>query len=92
MSPDCFVTDVPDPSASIAGVYTLPESAALITGLILERPLCLDCLAAKSGLGATAVEAMLARVGTVMRLHRWTDRCRACGETRETVSVARPDR
>lgn len=70
----------------------MPEATALVTGLILERSLCIDCLATKAGLSPTAVERALAAIGTVMRLHREVDRCRACGETKDVVSIDRPDR
>jgi hypothetical protein len=69
----------------------LPETAALITGLILERPLCLDCLATKATLSPTVIERTLATIGTVMVVDRANGRCRACGETKEVVALKRPD-
>jgi hypothetical protein len=70
----------------------LPETAALIAGLILERPLCLDCLATKATLSPTVIERTLATVSTVMVLNRTNGRCRACGETKEVLALKRPDR
>ena len=69
----------------------LPETAALITGLILERPLCLDCLSTKATLGPAVVERSLATIGTVMVVNRQHARCRACGETKEVVWLKRPE-
>ncbi len=67
----------------------MPEVAALITGLILERPLCLPCLATKSALTVTVVERTIATIGTVMRFYRGPERCRACGVTTNAVWVER---
>jgi len=68
----------------------LPERAALITGLIFERPLCLDCLSSKATLRTAVVEHMLARIATVMVVARGHTRCRGCGETKDAVSLKRP--
>jgi hypothetical protein len=40
----------------------MPEHAALIAVLIIERPLCVNCISDKSGLSADEVEAYLGRV------------------------------
>jgi hypothetical protein len=69
----------------------LPETAAVITALIVERPLCLDCLASKTALTPTVIDHALAMIGTAMSVRRNTTLCRACGETKETVSLRRPD-
>jgi hypothetical protein len=73
------------------GGTELPETAAFITGLIVERPLCLDCLAAKTALTATIIEDSLAMIGTAMSVKRNSTLCRSCGETKATVSLRRPD-
>ena len=58
----------------------MPEKAALIAVLIMERPLCISCLEAKSGLDRHEIEAYLARIRRVVKVRRSTgDRCRACG-------------
>ena len=58
----------------------MPERAALITSLILERPMCLDCIAAKANATLNEVEASFSRIGRVLRLVRYAnERCRACG-------------
>ncbi len=68
----------------------MPEATALITGLILERPLCISCVATKVGLTVGVVEVAIATIGTVMQFHRGMDRCRACGITTDVVSLDRP--
>ena len=69
----------------------MPNRATLITALILDRPMCLDCIAAKSGLPADTIDGVLQRIGRVLNLQRTVERCRACGETDvEVASVARP--
>jgi len=59
----------------------MPERAAVITLLIMERPLCLSCISSRSGLTAREVKSHLRKIkGTVDVLGR----CRAC-ETATTV-------
>ena len=67
----------------------MPERAALIAGLILERPLCFDCIAARSGLTVAEVEHYLVRVRTLVTLNEEHDRCRACGVSAEVISLDR---
>jgi len=73
------------------GGTDLPETSALITALIVERPLCLDCLTSKTALTATALEHLLAMIGTAMSVRRNTTLCRSCGETKVTVSLRLSD-
>ena len=68
----------------------MPQTAALITALILERPLCFACMAAKAGTSETGVEATLATIGPVVEIYRDHDgRCRACGNVGLVVSLRR---
>ena len=70
----------------------MPQTTALITALILERPLCLSCIAMKAGSSETAVEASLAHIAPVVRIRREpAGRCRACGQDGLVVSLTRPD-
>jgi len=69
----------------------LLKTVALITGLIVERPLCLECLASKTALPPAVSEDALAVIGTAMSVRRNATLCRACGETKETMSLRRPD-
>src|SRR5262245_42397638 len=41
---------------------TMPERAALITALIMDRPLCMACLRDRTGFTTTLVEAILTRI------------------------------
>ena len=68
----------------------MPETAALITALILERPMCLDCIATKTGASLNEVEASFLRIGRVLRLRRHTgESCRACGTEGLAFSLER---
>ena len=66
---------------------------ALIASVILERPTCLICIAAKVGAVKLEVERVLERIGRTVRLETTTrDRCRACGSTLGPVySLKQPD-
>jgi len=68
----------------------MPDATAIITALILERPLCLPCLIDKSGFTFKVIGDTVDRMASVVAVHRETRRCHACGETVETVSVSRP--
>ena len=68
----------------------MPDRTALVTALILDRPLCIRCLAAKAGGALTDLDAVIDNVEKALILHRIVDRCRACGSTEITFSVDRP--
>jgi hypothetical protein len=69
----------------------MPETMALISTLILERPLCRACVAAKAGLTPAEVDAALARIQRVLEPRlEGRGRCRACGTIGVVVSLARP--
>ena len=58
----------------------MPERTALITLLIVDRPLCLECIVIRSGIDRLAVETYLERVKEHLTVfHEDSDRCRACG-------------
>jgi hypothetical protein len=65
----------------------MPEKGALVAVLIIERPLCVECIAEKSGIRHGDVEPLLARIATTIALTSTVERCRACGETKK-VHVA----
>lgn len=68
----------------------MPEPAALITALILERPLCISCIATKAGEPVAAtLEASLERIRHVLEIYRRQDRCRACGTLTVVYSLDR---
>jgi len=69
----------------------MPATAAIVTALILERPLCISCIAAKAGEpSAAALEASMERIRHVMELYRRQERCRAYGTLTTVYSVDRP--
>ena len=70
----------------------MPEIAALITVLIVERPLCVDCIAEKAQTSTVAVRSYLARINqSVGVIRAIDDRCRACGRVGNTFSVHRKE-
>jgi len=66
------------------------QHAAMIAVLILERPLCLDCISMKTGLGIREVDEYLTIISRGLALRREDDRCRACGEMVVVYSFTRP--
>ena len=66
---------------------SMSDRTSLVAGLILERPLCVDCVATKTSLTAGAVEVALAGMGCVVELQRRQGRCRACGVTTDVVAA-----
>jgi hypothetical protein len=69
----------------------MPKPTAIITALITERPLCLECLLDKSRCTFAVVDEAVDRIARVLTLHRVKTRCHACGTIRSTVSVDRPE-
>jgi hypothetical protein len=61
----------------------MPEKGALLAVLIIERPLCVDCIAEKSVIATDEIEPLLARIATRIAITSAVDRCRACGETKK---------
>jgi hypothetical protein len=70
----------------------MPDAVALITAVLLERPLCVDCLRTKSGLTEQSeIADTLRRIQRVLLLrYDASGRCHACGEAREVFSLERP--
>jgi heterodisulfide reductase subunit C len=68
----------------------MPERTALITALILDRPMCLDCIAEKSLVTDERAEEALAAIAIALVLRRETGRCIACGVVTAVCSVGRP--
>ena len=67
----------------------MPDDTAHVPLLILERPLCVDCIATKSGVGAGEIERLLVTFSATIALSRTVDRCRACGQTTRVYSALR---
>jgi hypothetical protein len=66
------------------------ETTAVITALILDRPMCLDCIATKSGMTVTDTEAVVQRIATALKLYREVARCRMCSAIARTVALDPP--
>ena len=69
----------------------MPEKAALLAVLIVDRPLCVDCVAEKSAIVADEIEPLLARIATRIAITSAVDRCRACGETKKVYVAFRAE-
>jgi len=68
----------------------MPKMHALITALILDRPLCLTCIGAKTRLGPDEVDADLKRIGEILMLNQGVGECRSCGTVTIVLSAERP--
>jgi hypothetical protein len=70
----------------------MPDRLTVIAILIVKRPLCFSCLAARANEpSADELEASLQRIGrifTVRRAHGW---CRACGLDAAVVWIDQPE-
>jgi hypothetical protein len=70
----------------------MPERADFIAVLIIDRPLCLECIAAKTGMSAMSVKGYLERLETTVTVHRaHEERCRACGMIGDVFSLPRKE-
>jgi len=56
----------------------LPDRVAIIAGLLLDRPMCLDCIATKAGVTVDEAGDTLVRVTAVLELTSERARCRNC--------------
>ena len=53
----------------------------LLSTLIMDRRMCLSCLAARAGMSRVAVQASLDVLGRALPVNRYADkRCDACGD------------
>jgi hypothetical protein len=65
--------------------------AAQLTALILERPMCLECIARHTHLSTDAASRAIQMIGRAVQIHREdVGRCRACGTSAVVFSVERP--
>ena len=69
----------------------MPPRAAMIALLIIERPLCLACIASRANTTEVAVQGYLAVMRQTLTVyHEDTARCRACGTIGKVYSLTRP--
>ena len=55
----------------------MPETATLIASLIVERPMCIACIATRAATPEATVKALFTRIAPVVW---YGERCRACGQ------------
>jgi hypothetical protein len=68
----------------------MPERMALITLLIIDRPLCRDCITSRSGTSPTDLDGYLARLReSTTVFHEGSERCGACGTVDTVYSLSR---
>ena len=76
---------------AVCGVEgAMRTTMAIITTLILERPLCRSCIGDKAGMTATEVRSALAMIGHVLALRYENARCHVCGTAGPLVSLDGP--
>ena len=70
----------------------MPERrAAIIAALIVDRPLCITCLATKGGMTESEAQAALDAIRANTRVFSASaERCDACGVVGPVVSLSRP--
>jgi hypothetical protein len=65
----------------------------IIAAVIVERPLCLECIAAKSNVALLMTDEALTNIAKVMPIDAVPrSRCRNCGDIRMTYSIGAPQR
>jgi hypothetical protein len=68
----------------------VPEIAALITVLIIERPMCVSCIASRAQIGEATVRSYLLRMTSMLHVNLHADeRCRTCGRQGQAFSLDR---
>ena len=74
-------------------VSALPQQTALLTAMLLDGPLCIECIKEKSGLTRTDdIAKALRQVVSLLVLRRYElDQCRGCAEERQVFVLERPD-
>jgi len=68
----------------------MPEQAARIAILIVDRPMCLPCIATNVDMSIASVMGYLEHISKSVTVSRSaTERCRQCGRAAHTVSIVR---
>ena len=71
-------------------VTHMADRLTQITSVIMERPLCLDCIGTKTNLNDAAVEDFLTVMARVIDIRQEHGRCEACGAFTDVVSIWKP--
>jgi len=67
----------------------MPARGALLAVVIMDRPLCIDCISDKTNLNVDEIQSLLTNIERAVSLHRTVDRCRACGKSTTVYSLIR---
>jgi hypothetical protein len=65
------------------------DRIAVIAALIVERPLCAECISSKSNIATGELPGYLHRIGRAFVIRDQIERCRACGTSTTVFSLAR---
>ena len=65
----------------------MSDPAELITLLMLERPLCLDCISDQANLSSEDTKRRVETIGRTIEIHAGEDRCGSCGRFRTLFSL-----
>lgn len=67
----------------------MPDRAAMIATLIVDRPLCVECIGTRVSLPGLEVERALDRLRAVVyTFHEDSERCRGCGMVGKVFSLS----
>jgi hypothetical protein len=68
------------------------DDAGLVAAAITDASLCVECIARRSGVPVTRVDAVLTTIAMTLAVAMITTRCAACLETRRTFRLGTPVR
>ena len=63
----------------------MPEIAAVIMALIIERPMCVECIAGRAQVSTDAIKGYFGRLRDSVRIQEGSGRCRTCGRGDQSV-------
>jgi len=65
------------------------DKPVLVVSVLLHRPVCLDCMSAKTALPVAEVEHSLTIIGTALQVLRTDEGCHNCGANGPVYSLRR---
>ena len=73
-------------------LHAMPERAAVITVLLIDRPLCVECIANRTGMSVRTIRRYLGGLDQLITVDAESGgRCRACRMASEVFSLPRPE-
>jgi|RhiMetdeSRZDD1v2_1073273.scaffolds.fasta_scaffold02709_8 hypothetical protein len=72
--------------------HLAPDKASLIALLLIERPMCLDCICEKVGVSTIEGDRYLTTIGAALALQRSEEQCSRCGKTSPVYSLNHPEK